>query len=987
MKQVNRIISLLIVAILFVGQAWAERISPEEAAKIAASFINERPALRKAHKAQQTAASMRLAHTRKKAASEDNAFYVFNRADEAGFIIVSADDRTAEDVLAYTENGSFDANNINPNLKFWLSRYEEEISAITDNDEAARQPRKAVQVAAIPNLLVNAAGREITWYQETPYNNYCPIDQRDQTRSLTGCVATATSAIMYKWQYPAKGTGKRTYTWKDCMDDNCSSYKNITVTSNFDTVTFDWNNLLPAYDGVSATAAQKKAVASLMYNAGVAAKMQYGGDANEGSGAWTDDMAEGLKNYFGYTFDKFITMYSESDYGTAAVTPAEYSVTSSQFTSYFNADLEAGRPILMGGEDSDGGGHEFVCCGRDANNKFYINWGWEGSGNGYYALSSLKPKSTSYNFSSNLDALIGLRPAKTYDDQTVTWMANGTQFAKNTATAGIVALPTNKPEDCSDSRVFVGWTATENYEAAAIAPTYIKGGEIIEEATTYYAVYATQESGSSAATKTFKFAEIASAKGWVNATAYTPVVDAPVTITAEGGGNNGKWYESGKGSWRMYSGGTVRISVEGSAVTSVTSAPECDWTISDGEATFSPSSRTDFTQIAVTYGAGASYKDYSTACGAIEPCVLTGIALNTESAKTAFVTGATFSYEGLVVTASYSNCSSKAVTPTSVSTPDMSAAGEKTVTVSYTENEVTKEATYKITVSDPATYTIGFYNNGALIGEAQQVVEGQSPEVPATPQSACDGYEFYGWYTETLAQDNTDKPTTVTSFTATKDQNYYAVFTKTEAGEGEAAFDGTTGGTFKIYALVGETKYYAKGVESLTSSNKKITSTTDESEAFEYVFTKVEDGFNIQHGDKYLTYGTSGTNITEGTTAYVWNIEKSSLTGYGTWRVNATTGTNRALAFSAKEGANVFGGYATSNIGTTSSGATYYDIEIGGGASSTTYYCTVVSCEPTGVETVKSEELRVKSQKVIINGQLFIMHDGRMYNVQGIRVK
>ena len=66
----------------------------------------------------------------------------------------------------------------------------------------------------------------------------------------------------------------------------------------------------------------------------------------------------------------------------------------------------------MGGEDSNGGGHEFVCSGRDANNKFYINWGWEGSGNGYYALSSLKPTGTSYNFSSNLDALIGLEPNK-----------------------------------------------------------------------------------------------------------------------------------------------------------------------------------------------------------------------------------------------------------------------------------------------------------------------------------------------------------------------------------------------------------------------------------------------------------------------------------------------------------------------------------------------------------------------------------------------
>lgn len=59
-----------------------------------------------------------------------------------------------------------------------------------------------------------------------------------------------------------------------------------------------------------------------------------------------------------------------------------------------------------------------------------------------------------------------------------------------------------------------------------------------------------------------------------------------------------------------------------------------------------------------------------------------------------------FNHENLVVTATYSNGSTSDVTSlANFSTPDMIAIGNKTVTVSYTENEVTKEATYDITVN------------------------------------------------------------------------------------------------------------------------------------------------------------------------------------------------------------------------------------------------------------------------------------------------
>ena len=66
--------------------------------------------------------------------------------------------------------------------------------------------------------------------------------------------------------------------------------------------------------------------------------------------------------------------------------------------------------------------------------------------------------------------------------------------------------------------------------------------------------------------------------------------------------------------------------------------------------------------------------------------------------QTVFTVGDTFAFDGKV-TATYSDGTTKDVTASAkVSTPDLSAAGTKEVTVSYTENDVTKTTKYNITV-------------------------------------------------------------------------------------------------------------------------------------------------------------------------------------------------------------------------------------------------------------------------------------------------
>ena len=77
---------------------------------------------------------------------------------------------------------------------------------------------------------------------------------------------------------------------------------------------------------------------------------------------------------------------------------------------------------------------------------------------------------------------------------------------------------------------------------------------------------------------------------------------------------------------------------------------------------------------------------------------LSNISLNTSNVQTEFYVGDTFDYSGLIVTAYYDDGTEDIVNPSNVSSPDMSTSGNKTITISYVENGITKTATYSISV-------------------------------------------------------------------------------------------------------------------------------------------------------------------------------------------------------------------------------------------------------------------------------------------------
>ena len=95
------------------------------------------------------------------------------------------------------------------------------------------------------------------------------------------------------------------------------------------------------------------------------------------------------------------------------------------------------------------------------------------------------------------------------------------------------------------------------------------------------------------------------------------------------------------------------------------------------------------------------------------------LSVTTAGQTTEFYVGDSFIYDG-TLTAHYSDSSTKTVVPTSISSPDMSSAGQKTITISYTEGGVTKSCQYTITVNNPAVAVTGVSLNANTVTLAEE---------------------------------------------------------------------------------------------------------------------------------------------------------------------------------------------------------------------------------------------------------------------------
>ena len=300
----------------------------------------------------------------------DDDIYIVGNAD--GCILTPAYDSFRSIIGAWTS-----CDDMPPVMKDWIEEYANEIewykrvghTLEADSGEASTAERKT-----IPSLVPTI------WAQGAPFNNNLTYDGK---KCLVGCAAIAVGQIVYYW-------GTRGYH-RGCTA--VKAYKTETNLYNVDALP-----PLTVFDYVHLTAKKPTAktdiaaVAKLLEYVGKALQSDYGQGSTS---VYTDKIAPVLKNNL------------RMGEGVKEVYSAYTSVANFENTVY--NEIAAHRPVILFGKN-DKGGHFFVCDGYDASTDLYwMNWGWGGSCDGYFAMSALNPTS-SKAYNSRKRAYVGIQP-------------------------------------------------------------------------------------------------------------------------------------------------------------------------------------------------------------------------------------------------------------------------------------------------------------------------------------------------------------------------------------------------------------------------------------------------------------------------------------------------------------------------------------------------------------------------------------------------
>ena len=368
---------LLMMCLAVTVTAWAESVNENQARTIAARFMASHGIPSATVKMAGKAPGMNT-----KAGVDQAAYYVFNGAGR-GFVIVAGDD-SAPAVLGYSDQGTFDEQNVPEALQFMLEGYAAQIDAIARGAKAEPQLRNG---GAIKPLVT------ANWSQNDPYNSLLPIVPSGE-HAYTGCVATALSQVMYYWKWPESTTQPiPAYT---------SSYSNMQYAMpELPIVSFEWDAMQDTYETNNPETPGAQAVATLYLYCAQAVQMTF---MMYSSGANSGLIPEKAAAYFDY--DAAAHRVSRGNYSTQGWADLLY------------GELAAGRPVLYSGSKRTGG-HSFICDGYDGNGMFHMNWGWDGNSNGYYLLNVLNPSEQGagssdgpYGYIYSQEAIVGFQPNK-----------------------------------------------------------------------------------------------------------------------------------------------------------------------------------------------------------------------------------------------------------------------------------------------------------------------------------------------------------------------------------------------------------------------------------------------------------------------------------------------------------------------------------------------------------------------------------------------
>lgn len=333
----RNLLTLILIALSL--SANARQISSDEAIAIASDVLNT--SISPSGQSPVKVKRVRTVYDR----AESTPYYIYTKENAGGFAIIAGDDR-ARRILGYSDNATFDIDNVPPQLKDLLDYYAEQISNISASATHPSWKMPYSTADASEGILLETAN----WGQGAPYNRLTPTF--DGAHAPTGCVATAMAIVMKYNSWPS---------------------------------TYDWNTM-PSEKIDETNYTQ---IAQLMKDAGESVHMEYGATESSANMNWV-----GHRFYHDFNFSsdcQFITRRNFSD---------------EQWASMIYTNLANGHPIIYTGHGT--GAHAFVIDGIKED-IYHINWGWDGQFNGYFALDALQLPNGQY-FSEDCGMVINIIP-------------------------------------------------------------------------------------------------------------------------------------------------------------------------------------------------------------------------------------------------------------------------------------------------------------------------------------------------------------------------------------------------------------------------------------------------------------------------------------------------------------------------------------------------------------------------------------------------
>ncbi len=365
--RITRLLTLLLAAVT-VFSVYGREITRREACGIAEDFLKGRCV-------QLDLSNSNAEQLKAIGGNKTPEFYIFNRTDNCGFVIVSGDD-AAPSILGFSTTGHIYADSISENLASHLDCLRQQI-------ETARKlglkssPKRRGPTSQTGMRLV------------TP--NWDQYSQMTPGNTPAGCVPTAMGLIMGAWHWPVRGEGVSTHSGS--INQLGVDY-DITLDHN---VEFKLDNL--PFDPMEIddlNPDHELGLANLMYHTGVAVSANY---APGGTGATVSSARKALIEHFKFADDMDQIYYNQSF---------------ASIERRLRAELEAGRPAIYSAQ-SPGGGHAFVCDGV-WDDYFHFNLGWGGYGNGYYLLNAINVSNDNFNYDPYI--LTNIKPRTTDPEYT-----------------------------------------------------------------------------------------------------------------------------------------------------------------------------------------------------------------------------------------------------------------------------------------------------------------------------------------------------------------------------------------------------------------------------------------------------------------------------------------------------------------------------------------------------------------------------------------